>query len=305
MESDEAAPISRKRKTQGDSTLLVDMTRTGRVHVATEARWLDQPGKQLDHRNSSISGFPSFSAPSLLTYFDGLLPIVSLAIDIESLNKNARCEKLILMVPMDVKIATRIAGRRSQHETLNRDDRVKRQRLDETTVLEEDEEEFDSSNRQMDDSTASREEVDSYSQIEATKSIRTTPWQDSEKEEIALLSLARYLSLQYCLTAEEEEELNRFLAPYELEAESDSEKQADSNYLYTQPASESRRARPTMAEVRRWTAKVISERRLVFLIELYARPGPQRTVERVVTALFPPERTSDVTREKRSELAQE
>jgi hypothetical protein len=39
-------------------------------------------------------------------------------------------------------------------------------------------------------------------------------------------------------------------------------------------------------EVRRWLARTTGRKRLVFLLELYARPGGQR-VETVATALFP------------------
>lgn len=231
--------------------------------------------------NSTRHGSSVFSTFSNPIYFDGLLPITSLSIDIVGLNRNASCENIVFLVPVDFELA-RWVDRRKGATSEQLTPRAKRQKLDEKTMLEDEE---------SNENSEAREEHVGNS--EGGSEEEAASWSDGEKEEIAFLSLARYLSVQSCLSPAEEQELHTMFSFYYDGGES---QEAAGHSLQTQhsfaDSEESQQGAPrrsfTLDDVRRWVGKTLSGLRLVFLMELYAAPGPHRVIENVVTALFPP-----------------
>lgn len=237
--------------------------------------------------DGGMSGLPCFPTTSLPASFDGLLPTVALSIDIESLNRNATCDNVVLVVPLDIEASTRVVQRKRRTRRLGAGHhQTKRPRLDAS-----DDDKGKEQQQQEEDSVVD-DEADS-----------PTSWSDDEKEEIALMSLVRYLALQSLVTPDEHAELRQRLAQAATRGnaherqestqagkEEDEDAEGKAGDVGAHEESSDRRGHHAGwpgEEVRRWLAQAVGrDKRFVFLLELYARPG--QLVEKVATALFPP-----------------
>jgi hypothetical protein len=237
-----------------------------KAKVAPEPSGAMQQGARDGHNYDAppveVSGFPTSPLPPCI---DGLLPTVALSIDIEGLNRNATCDNVVLVVPLDSETSTRVAQRR---RTTLQQQAAKRPKLNESDSEKDSAERGDQSER------------------------APVPWEDDEKEEIALLSLVRYLALQSLISPDEHAELGRMLAAAQHQPPPPRESTQLSSAGEEEMEDDAKELRAGLEvqwpaeEVRRWLARTVGRKRLVFLLELYARPGGQR-VETVATALFP------------------
>ncbi len=291
--------ISRKRKLV-DASVLLDL-RPGKAALKP-----DQDNKQESNARPSgassttttatatsqvaevgddgISGLPCFPTTSLPASFDGLLPTVALSIDIEGLNRNANCDNVVLVVPLDIEASARVAQRkRTARRAGAGHHQTKRPRIDASD----------------DDKGKEHQQVEEEDGVDDDEADSPTSWSDDEKEEIALMSLVRYLALQSLVTPDEHAELRQRLAQAAARGnaherqestqagkEEGGDKAGEAGVAGAHEESSDHAGWPG-EEVRRWLAQVVGrDKRFVFLLELYARPG--QLVEKVATALFPP-----------------
>jgi len=249
--------ISRKRKLDNQASV----SNEGSSSLQGRKGNSQQNERNLEHLGQfTLDRFPSSLLPP---YFDGLLPMVALSIRVEGLNRNVTLDNVVLLVPIDMNFFSSLSNHQDNGDTgAERKKRPRQERVDR---------EQDNQEKEL------REDLRSVHELN-----------DEEKEQVAIVSLIRYLSLQSLFTPTELEELGQIRIAHQHSAEHTPQllTQAEDSESGTQPREQNAKARAgwPVREIQQWLAKVLAQKRLAFLLELYSGFGP--CVEKIVTSLF-------------------